>query len=182
LDSAAWIALATASIAASVALVGYFITQIANRRERKSKVYAEALAVLREYQELPYRIRRRPSSDGATRAALGDEISNVLGRLGFYRSWLEIDSHIVGDAYRDLLDQVRWFGANYRNDAWREPIISNDEEVASLEYESPMAQEMQLCLEAMRCELSLWDFRRRRSIRASLEEQREMRVQERGGG
>jgi hypothetical protein len=176
------IAIATAIIAASVALVGYFVTQVANRRERKSKVYAEALAVLREYQELPYRIRRRPSSDGATRAMIGDEISDVLGRLGFYRSWLEIDSHIVGIAYRDLLEQVRRLGATHRNTAWREPIIADDKEVASLEYEYDMGPEMKLCLDAMRLELSLWGFRYRKSMKISLEEQRRVRTQELGEG
>lgn len=182
MSPASLIALATASIAASVALVGYFVTQLANRRERKSKVYAEALAVLREYQELPYRIRRRPSSDGPTRAKLGDEVSDVLGRLGFYRSWLEIDSRLVGKAYRDLLEQARWFGAKYRNSAWKEPIISKDVDVGSLAYEYYMDKEMELCLKAMRYELSLWAFRRRKSIRASLEKQHKMRVRERGGG
>jgi hypothetical protein len=87
------VALLAAIIAGSVAVVGYLITQAANRRERKSRLYAEALSVVREYQELPYRVKRRPASDGATRAELGEQISAVMTKLGFYLRWLQIDGH-----------------------------------------------------------------------------------------
>ena len=73
--------LSTAIIAGLVALTGYLLNQFANRRERTSKVYAEALEAIREYQELPYKIRRRPDSNGTTRAALGDKTGDVVSRL-----------------------------------------------------------------------------------------------------
>jgi len=41
--------------------------------EHKSKLFAEALAVIYEYQELPYRIRRRASSDGCPTPPRNDE-------------------------------------------------------------------------------------------------------------
>ena len=182
MDSGMWVPLAAAMIAAFAAIAGYVVTQLANRRDRKGKVYAEALAVMQEYRELPFRIRRRPSSDGATRAALGDKISDVLDRLGFYRSWLEIDSYVVGAAYSDLFAQVRRFGARYRNAAWRDPIISRDEEMASLAYEYDIGPEMRLCLEAMRNELSPFGFIRRKSISILLERRRQVRARERDEG
>ena len=103
MEGSAWGALLAAIIAGSVALFGYSLTQVSNRWERKRKVYAEALSAVREYEELPYRIRRRPSSDDETRARLGDQISEAYIKLRFYLAWLEIDSVVVGTAYADLV-------------------------------------------------------------------------------
>src|SRR6266508_4369607 len=44
---------------ALVALAGYLLTQWQARRDRKLKVFADTLAAVAEYEELPYRIRRR---------------------------------------------------------------------------------------------------------------------------
>ena len=65
-----WAPVVAAIIAALVAVVGYAVTQFANRQDRKAKTYAEALAAVTEYQELPYLVLRRAASDAATRAAL----------------------------------------------------------------------------------------------------------------
>lgn len=91
MNSESWAALITGIIAGLVALVGFLLNQLANRRERRSKIYAEALQAVQEYSELPYKIRRRASSDGATRAALGHAISDSQAQLRFYRSLLQID-------------------------------------------------------------------------------------------
>jgi hypothetical protein len=119
--------LSTAIIAGLVALTGYLLNQFANRRERTSKVYAEALEAIREYQELPYKIRRRPDSNGTTRAALGDKTGEVVSRLWFDRAWLQTDSE-VGAAYRDLMAQTKQDGGIYRATAWSEPVPIKDED------------------------------------------------------
>jgi hypothetical protein len=115
--------LSTAIIAGLVALTGYLLNQFANRRERKSKVYAEALEAIREYQELPYKIRRRPDSSGTTRAALGDKTGEVVSRLWFYRAWLQTDSAEPGSteasAKLDSISAVsRPFEAGWRFTQW----------------------------------------------------------------
>lgn len=154
MDTNGLIALLIAIIAGTVALVGYSVTQFANRRERKSKLFAEALAVIYEYQELPYRIRRRASSDGATRAALGGLVSDVMTKLGFYLAWLHMESPEVGAAYRLLFDRVRQFGGPYRDSAWMAPLIASDEEVPAAEYRyGDLHPERMLCLSVMRHEL-----------------------------
>jgi hypothetical protein len=59
-------AIIAALIAAAVATFGYVITARAKLLEDRRKTYAEALAAVHAYQELPHRIRRRPDSSPAT--------------------------------------------------------------------------------------------------------------------
>jgi predicted permease len=61
-----WILLLTSISAAIVALIGFLLNQIALRNERRSRVYAEALSAVFEFQELPYRIRKRASSEDSS--------------------------------------------------------------------------------------------------------------------
>jgi hypothetical protein len=129
MDTASLAALLTAVIAGLVALVGYLLNQATNRRERKSKVYAEALLALRQYQELPFKIRRRPSSDSTTRAELGREWSDVVSNVVFYLGWLRIESREVGAAYAALFEQTRKYGRMHRTMAWKAKIFESDEEM-----------------------------------------------------
>jgi hypothetical protein len=179
-DTNSSIALLTTLIAGFVALIGYSLTQLTNRRERKSRFFAEALAAVREFQEIPYLIRRRQASDGATRAAIAQQISAVMAKLGFYSAWLQIDSFEVGAAYNDLVGQTRRLGVAHWRTAWREPLIETDGEMAGVraEYAWDIRPELDLCLFAMRKELSFWSFAFRRAIRRSLSAQRQMRAKE----
>lgn len=52
----------TALIGAAALLIGYLVNQVANRRAEKMKVFADAIEAVADYQEMPYRIRRRPAS------------------------------------------------------------------------------------------------------------------------
>jgi hypothetical protein len=174
-----WIALLAAIIAGAVALTGYLLNQLANRRERKSKLFAEALGVIYECQELPFRIRRRASSDPATRAMLGGLTSDVMTKLGFYLAWLHMESPEVGGAYRLLLDRVRRFGGRFRDEAWRAPLIADDKEVPSAEYlYGDLHAERMLCITIMRHALSPWGFLFRRADRKQLAEQRQATADE----
>jgi hypothetical protein len=164
-----WIALLTAIIAGAVALTGYLLNQLANRRERKSKVFAEALGMIYEYQELPYRIRRRAASDPGTRAVLGGLTSDVMTKLGFYLAWLHMESPEVGGAYRLLLDRVRLFGGRFRNEAWKSPLIADDQEMPSTEYlYDDLHDARMLCISIMRHALSPWGFLFRMSDKKKL--------------
>jgi hypothetical protein len=124
-----WAPVLSAVIAGLVALAGYLVTQSANRRDRKGKVYAEALAAVREYQELPYRVRRRAASDAATRAALAERISDVMAKPGFYKAWLQIDSPLTRSAYGDLVSRTRRQGRQHLSDAWRGNVLEKDAEM-----------------------------------------------------
>ncbi|WP_063768163.1 hypothetical protein [Streptomyces xanthophaeus] len=85
----------TALIVPVIALVGVYVTyslnQRALRRERRSKAFAEALTAVEEYLEMPYRIRRRPSS-ADIRRGLTDEAISLLARMAFHHAWLQIEA------------------------------------------------------------------------------------------
>lgn len=153
-----WVALTTGIIAALVGIAGFLLNQLANRRERKSKIYAEALEAVQEYAELPYRIRRRASEDGPTRAALGDRISDLHAKLAFYRRWLQIDSAEVSSAYEDFVDKTTTACRGFWSAAWKEPVLTEDKQAALIDvgYVAKFDEELRLCLSAMRRELSSW--------------------------
>jgi hypothetical protein len=149
MDTASSVALVTAVIAGSVALIGYF------------------------------KIRRRSSSDSATREALGREWSDVLSNLIFYLDWLNIESPLVGLAYADLFEQTRKFGRIYRTMAWKEKVFESDEQMADdLQFGYANRRELELCLMTMRREMSMWSFAFRRSTSTALALQREARAGE----
>lgn len=176
-----WNPLLAAIIAGAVALAGYILTQIAGRRERKGRSYAEALAAIRKYQELPYLVRRRPASDSLSRFAIAQQVSDVMAKLGFYSSWLQIvDSDEVGNAYNDLVTETRRQGRAHLFTAWREPVIQADADMVGTRtpFLWDIEPELTLCMLAMRRELSFWGPARRRTIQASLAAQRAKRTEE----
>ena len=48
--------------AALTALLTYALSRRAARRERRARAFGEALSVIEDYAEMPYRIRRRPGT------------------------------------------------------------------------------------------------------------------------
>ena len=157
-----------ALLAAVAALTGYALTQAWNRRERRARTYAEALAAIREYQELPYRIYRRQASDAATREALGQMLSDAAGKVRFYMATLEMESLLAARAYGDLRNQTRRRGALLRDWAWQQPLIDNDSAMAlNPPFHHDNDDEERLCLACMRHDLKI--FRRRRSRRLTVQ-------------
>jgi len=143
-------------IAALVAVGGYTITSATNRIERRSKIYAEAILALIRFQELPYRIRRRPDSTSETRAALYQRIRDTQETLSYYVVLLWLDSPRVGKAFDELTKATRRIGLQYRREAWTAPPATKDEDMnlaISYKYESELGLEK--CTALMQRELSM---------------------------
>jgi len=68
----------------SVALT-YGLNQRAARRERQTKLFAEALAAIEDYAEFPYRIRRRPRTSEA-RHELTEQVSQKQSQIAFHQA------------------------------------------------------------------------------------------------
>jgi hypothetical protein len=77
MSGSGWMPLVVGLIAASVALTGYVMTQAANRRRQKAKLFAEAIEAVKAFEEVPYRIAKRAASGGPTRADLGNRVSDL---------------------------------------------------------------------------------------------------------
>ena len=147
------------------------------RRERRAKVYAEALAAMRRFQEVPYKVWRRPASDAKTRAEIGQEHSDATAGVAYHQVLLRMDSEVVGAAYWDLWSQVRVTRKANRVLAWKSPVITSDEAMAeNPPFERDDADvELELCLLAMRREMSLLGPLLRRDTRRRLQYQRAVR-------
>lgn len=146
-----WIAL----VGAFVALGGYLLHHWQARRERKRRAFSDALGAVAEYQELPYRIRRRQASDGETRGAITERISDIQVKVAFHQAWLEIESAAVAGAYQALVAAVRGEAGMHMTAAWAEPLLADDASMSlGTGYSSPDTDTARTgCLRAMRAHL-----------------------------
>ncbi|MGW7818000.1 hypothetical protein ACWGLF_07660 [Streptomyces puniciscabiei] len=164
------ITLLTGLVTALVALIGYWVSQHQKRRERRADVFASALEAIQEYEQTPYLIRRREGPDAATRARISERLSASAARRRYHEAVLTLDSPIVAASYRALLVRTRRQVGPYRSDAWKLPVIASDEEFpGSAYYAYDNEPEWDLCLLAMRRELSVFAAVRRRDTRRRLE-------------
>ncbi|MFC9436161.1 hypothetical protein [Nocardia sp. NPDC057030] len=176
MNAAAIVGIITAIIAASAALAGYVINQLAARREQRIKTYAEALRTIRQYQEIPYRVARRTDSTAATRTKLDTQHGEIMSAVGFHLGWLELESPTTAAAYRALWERSRIFGRVHRKWAWRQPLVSADAEMAiTLPIRYEIKPELAICVRAMRADSHFFGWRARRAVRrdaAALTERR----------
>ena len=166
MNTSNWILLLTSISAAAVALIGYLLNQVAVRNERRSRVYAEALSAVFEFQELPYRIRKRAASEDSS-AVIAQKISDVFVSLDFYRALLLLESSTVGIAYAELVHQTQAQGDSYRADAWNHPVAAHghDFHFAVHEYHYDNRPEQDLCMLAMQREMRLINVLRKSTER-----------------
>lgn len=128
-QTAALLAGAAAIVGAlvSVALT-YGLNQRAARRERHTKLFAEALATIEDYAELPYRIRRRPRTRDA-RYELTEQISQIQSQIAFHQAWLSLEAPGVAGSYSNLVRAVKTQAGSQMAQAWLKPAITKDAQV-----------------------------------------------------
>ncbi len=138
-----------------VAFLGYVFHHHKARRERKTRAFADALGAVAEYQELPYRIRRRQGSDAATRAAIAERVSDIQVKVTFHLAWLEIESDAVATAYRNLVAAARRESGQHMSTAWSEPLLADDAAMSLCTgYSTPDTDTARaVCLTKMRAHL-----------------------------
>ena len=166
-------AVLASGIAAGATVSGYLANQSRARRERKATAFAEALTSLRRYQDFPFKVWRRLDDSPETLARLAAEHSDTGMQNNFQLSWLLVDAPVVGEAFRALTEAVKdERRANYTL-AWQSPPITAPAalaEVPPFQRHGPDT-ELELCLWAMRNELSLLGPLRRRRIRRAVRAQ-----------
>ena len=123
---AAFVTLAGAVVTAALS---YGLSQRAARRERQTRAFAEALAVIEDYAELPYRIRRRLGTPQA-RHELTEQVSQIQSRLAFHQSWLRMEAPGVAQAYENLVWTTKQQAGAQMREAWLEPAASEDAQVS----------------------------------------------------
>ena len=148
------IAVAGILVTALVAVFGYLYTNHAARRERIAETLAQALNTVGDYEDLPYRVRRRPSAEPATRAALAERISDIHSRIDFHSAWLRITAPTVAMSYELLVTAVRAEAGAHIKSAWLQPLITRDEEMnlgLGAQYQCPNTDNAKAeCITVMR--------------------------------
>jgi hypothetical protein len=114
--------------AALTALLTYGLNRRAARRERRARAFGEALSVVEDYAEMPYRIRRRPGTVEG-RQQLTEEVSRIYSRLAFHQALLDIEAPTVAAAYRLLTDEAKAEVGEQMRAAWQKPLRTTDAEM-----------------------------------------------------
>ena len=110
------------------ALLTYALNRRAARRERRALAFSEALGVVEDYAEMPYRIRRRPGTPEG-RHQLTEEVSRIYSRLAFHQALLDIEAPTVAAAYRQLANEAKAEVGAQMKTAWQKPVRTTDAEM-----------------------------------------------------
>jgi hypothetical protein len=113
---------------AIIALLTYELNRRASRRERRALAFSEALSVVEDYAEMPYRIRRR-SGTPEGRQHLTEEVSRIYSRLAFHQALLDIEAPMVAAAYRRLANEAKAEVGAQMKAAWQKPLRITDAEM-----------------------------------------------------
>jgi hypothetical protein len=142
--------------AALVALLTYALNRRAARRERRALAFGEALSVVEDYAEMPYRIRRRTGSPEG-RHQLTEEVSRIYSRLAFHQALLDIEAPAVAAAYRHLANEARAEVGAQMKTAWQKPLRISDAEMNLDEHydRQRVDRARDRCVESMRAALGL---------------------------
>jgi hypothetical protein len=112
-----------------VALVVFAGTQYRARKDRLRKDFAESLAAVERYAELPYRILRRQDSAPEVRGRIAELVHEVQQDILFYKSWVRIQSPEVAEVYDALLRAMREEAGVAMTQAWNTATIARDEDM-----------------------------------------------------
>jgi hypothetical protein len=132
--------------------------QAQTRRERRAKLFADALAAVEEYLEAPYRIRRRQTATPETREALATSLSDRQARIALHRAWLQVEAPAVGQAYGAFITAARSEAGIQMTEAWEATPLTRDTDMNfKIAYPHPKSDaERARVIDAMRQHLRLW--------------------------
>jgi hypothetical protein len=122
-------AIAAAAIAASIAVLGYGHQRRAERRAERATLYARAIAVVEDYLEGPYRIRRKDGTN-ETRHAITSAISDVKSAISLHQGLLELHAPAtVSSAYNAFVTAGIAEAGPQMTAAWRANATTSDAQV-----------------------------------------------------
>lgn len=118
----------TAALAgAGASLLTLVYNSAKERADRHREHFSRALEVVSSYEEFPYIVRRRRSSDReGERIRISTELRSVQAELSYYHVWLSSESPAVGQAYVALVEELRRLVGQLIHEAWLTPPIEDD--------------------------------------------------------
>lgn len=121
--------LLAAALGVGIAVWTYVVTRASARRDHQATVYAEALRVVEDYLEGPYRVRRRDGSDDQ-RAVITTWMSDVKSRMNYYQGLLQVHGNRkVARAYDKLVEAATADAGPQMTQAWRTRATRRDRDV-----------------------------------------------------
>lgn len=118
-----------AAVTVLVAAATFAATQAAARRDRRARVYADALRAVSDYNEGPYRVRRRDGS-AEQRAAVTGALNDVKSRIDFSQALLQLHAPTkVATAYDTLARCARAEAGAQMKEAWTKLPTATDAQV-----------------------------------------------------
>src|SRR5215218_761577 len=90
-----------------VALLVFAGNQYQARKDGLRRDFAEALAAVERYAELPYRVLRRQDSTPEVRGHIAEQVHEVQQDILWNKSWIRIQSSEVAEVYDSLLRAMR---------------------------------------------------------------------------
>lgn len=127
-------AVAVALVTGAFGLVGIAVNALVSgfkdRQARHREVFSKALTACTRYQEMPYVVRRRRTSDPeGERIRISEELRGIQEDLTFYSAWTLTESKDVGSAYAELVHQTREVAGKAVRGAWNEAPVQRDEDM-----------------------------------------------------
>jgi hypothetical protein len=127
-------------------------------RNRLRNSFAEAFAAYSAYKEFPYAIRRRRADVPAEeRIRLSEALREIQARLAYHLAWTTTESETVGQAYTNLVQQVRRTAGAAMHEAWKAPPTESDDTMnipPSVIDLSPLAPHEAAYMDAVRTHLT----------------------------
>jgi len=115
----------TAAAAVLVVVLKAAFDATADRAQQRRQRYAEMVAALVSWAELPFRIRRRSSNDPTVRAALVERTHELQERLVVHGAELSAECPWLSKRYDHALATVKAATAPRLNEAWKLPLITD---------------------------------------------------------
>lgn len=110
--------------------INIWLARRKSREEERNRLrtsFAEAFAAYSAYKEFPYAIRRRRSDAPAEeRIRLSEALREIQANLAYHLAWTTAESQPVGQAYANLIQQVRKIAGVAMHDAWNAPPNDSD--------------------------------------------------------
>lgn len=112
------------------AAINLWLVRRRSREEERNRLrnsFAEAFAAYGAYKEFPYAIRRRRADVPAEeRIRLSEALREIQASLVYHLAWTMAESETVGQAYTNLVHQVRTTAGAAMHEAWKAPPTDSD--------------------------------------------------------
>jgi hypothetical protein len=118
-------ALVAALVSAAISLGTLWWTSRQQSLDRHRELFAAAFAVVADYREFVYIVRRR-DANGSDRSGIHRDLSKVQAMLHRYEAMVRVEAPDVAPAYTELVNQTRAVAGGQIKKAWDLPAAAND--------------------------------------------------------